>query len=104
MAASAEPVLTVQVAQVFGLGIVGFAVATIAGVLTAKVLNAIGEERINPLIGAAGVCGLPGTARVVESMGLAEDPSNHLLAHTAAPGVAGLLGSVLVAGLFLGLF
>jgi sodium ion-translocating decarboxylase beta subunit len=102
--ASAEPLLTLQVAQVFGLGIVGFAVATITGVLAAKLLNAFGDDRINPLIGAAGVCGLPGTARVVESMGLAEDPSNHLLAHTAAPGVAGLLGSALVAGLFLGLF
>jgi carboxybiotin decarboxylase len=103
-AATAEYMLTRQVAQVFGVGILGFLAATVAGVLAAKILNAFGTVRVNPLVGAAAVGGLPGTTRVIEAMGLAEDPSNHLSGHAAAPAVAGLLGSALVAGLFLGLF
>lgn len=66
--------------------------------------HSFGHVRVNPLAGAASVCGLPGTTRVIESLGAEVDPSSHLEAHTGAPVVAGLLGSVRVTGLFLGLF
>jgi oxaloacetate decarboxylase beta subunit len=101
--ASGAVVLTRQSAQVFGLGIAAFAVATAAGILFVKALNLFGSDPVNPLVGAAAASALPGSGRMVETMGLAEDPANHLLAHTAGPCVAGLIASALAAGLFIGL-
>jgi oxaloacetate decarboxylase beta subunit len=103
VSASSEVLLTRASAQVFGLGLGACGVATAAGVLFVKLLNLFGADPVNPLVGAAGVCAMPGTVRVVESMGVAEDPANHLLPHTAGPAVAGLIAAALAAGLFIGL-
>jgi oxaloacetate decarboxylase beta subunit len=103
VSATSEVLLTKASAQVFGLGLGACAVATASGILFVKLLNLFGSEPVNPLVGAAGVCAMPGTVRVVESMGVADDPANHLLPHTAGPAVAGLIAAALAAGLFLGL-
>ena len=83
---------------IFGLGAVSFAVATAGGVLFAKFMNLFLKEKINPLLGAAGVSAVPDSARVVHVVGLEEDPENHLLMHAMAPNVAGVLGSAVAAG------
>ena len=59
------------------------------------------ENKINPLIGAAGVSAVPDSARVVQNMGLKEDPTNHLLMHAMAPNVSGVIGSAVAAGIML---
>ena len=84
---------------IFALGAVAFAIATAGGVLFAKVMNLFLKEKINPLVGAAGVSAVPDSARVVEMVGLQEDPENHLLMHAMAPNVAGVLGSAVAAGI-----
>ena len=84
---------------IFGLGAVAFAIATAGGVLFAKIMNLFLKEKINPLVGAAGVSAVPDSARVVEMVGLQEDPENHLLMHAMAPNVAGVLGSAVAAGI-----
>ena len=83
---------------IFGLGALAFAIATAGGVLFAKLMNLFLKEKINPLIGAAGVSAVPDSARVVQMVGLEEDPDNHLLMHAMAPNVAGVLGSAVAAG------
>lgn len=83
---------------IFGLGAVSFAVATAGGVLFAKTMNLFLTEKINPLVGAAGVSAVPDSARVVQMVGLESDPDNHLLMHAMAPNVAGVLGSAVAAG------
>lgn len=83
---------------IFGLGAVSFAVATAGGVLFAKGMNLFLKEKINPLIGAAGVSAVPDSARVVHIVGLEEDPHNFLLMHAMAPNVAGVIGSAIAAG------
>ena len=83
----------------FALGALAFAIATAGGVLFAKVMNLFLKEKINPLVGAAGVSAVPDSARVVEMVGLEEDPENHLLMHAMAPNVAGVLGSAVAAGI-----
>ena len=85
---------------IFALGAVAFAIATAGGILFAKVMNLFLKEKINPLVGAAGVSAVPDSARVVEMVGLQEDPENHLLMHAMAPNVAGVLGSAVAAGIF----
>ena len=84
---------------IFGLGAVAFAIATAGGVIFAKVMNLFLKEKINPLVGAAGVSAVPDSARVVEMVGLQEDPENHLLMQAMAPNVAGVLGSAVAAGI-----
>ena len=84
---------------IFGLGATAFAVATAGGVIFAKLMNVFLKEKINPLVGAAGVSAVPDSARVVEMVGLEEDPENHLLMHAMAPNVAGVLGSAVAAGI-----
>jgi len=78
-------------------------VATAGGIIFAKVMNLFlsGENKINPLIGAAGVSAVPDSARVVQNVGLQEDTSNHLLMHAMAPNVAGVIGSAVAAGILL---
>ena len=85
------------------LGLVAFAIGTASGVLLAKVMNAVGGERINPLIGAAGVSAVPMAARVVNRVGQEADRSNLLLMHAMGPNVAGVVGSAVAAGLLLAL-
>ncbi len=83
---------------IFGLGALSFAVATAGGVLFAKFMNLFLTEKINPLVGAAGVSAVPDSARVVQMMGQQEDPHNFLLMHAMAPNVAGVIGSAIAAG------
>jgi carboxybiotin decarboxylase len=85
------------------VGIVAFVVATAGGVIFAKVMNLFlsKENKINPLIGAAGVSAVPDSARVAQMEGLKEDSTNHLLMHAMAPNVAGLIGSVIAAGIMI---
>ena len=83
---------------IFGLGALSFAVATAGGVLFAKFMNLFLKDKINPLLGAAGVSAVPDSARVVQMVGQEEDPHNFLLMHAMAPNVAGVIGSAVAAG------
>ncbi len=94
----AETFLTRQSLMIFGLGALSFAIATAGGVLFAKFMNLFLTEKINPLIGAAGVSAVPDSARVVQMVGQQEDPHNFLLMHAMAPNVAGVVGSAIAAG------
>jgi len=96
--------LTKQSVLIFVLGCVAVGTATAGGVLFAKLMNVFAKEKVNPLIGAAGVSAVPDSARVVHNVGQAEDPGNFLLQHAMGPNVAGVIGSALAAGVFLGLF
>jgi len=99
----ADVFLTPQSVLIFGLGAVSFMVASAGGVLFARLMNVFlsEENKINPLIGAAGVSAVPDSARVAQMMGLKEDPGNHLLMHAMAPNVAGVIGSAVAAGVLL---
>ena len=94
----ADTFLTSQSMLIFALGALSFAVATAGGVLFAKFMNLFIEEKINPLVGAAGVSAVPDSARVVQMVGQQEDPHNFLLMHAMAPNVAGVIGSAVAAG------
>jgi len=99
----ADVFLTPQSILIFVLGALSFMVATAGGILFAKVMNLFlnQENKINPLIGAAGVSAVPDSARVAQMEGLREDPNNHLLMHAMAPNVAGVIGSAVAAGILL---
>ena len=94
----AQTFLTPKSLLIFGLGALSFIVATTGGVLFAKFMNLFLKEKINPLIGAAGVSAVPDSARVVQMVGQKEDPENFLLMHAMAPNVAGVIGSAIAAG------
>lgn len=94
----AQNFLTADSMLIFALGATAFGVATAAGVLFAKFMNLFLEEKINPLVGAAGVSAVPDSARVVQMVGQQEDPHNFLLMHAMAPNVAGVIGSAVAAG------
>ncbi len=94
----ASTFLNPQSLLIFGLGAASFAVATAGGVLFAKFMNLFLTDKINPLIGAAGVSAVPDSARVVQMVGQKEDPQNFLLMHAMAPNVAGVVGSAIAAG------
>lgn len=94
----AQTFLTAQSIFIFVLGAASFVVATSGGVLFAKFMNLFLKEKINPLLGAAGVSAVPDSARVVHQIGLKEDPTNFLLMHAMAPNVAGVIGSAIAAG------
>ena len=83
-----------------------FAFATASGVLFARFMNLFlsKENKINPLIGAAGVSAVPDSARVAQVVGQQEDPNNFLLMHAMAPNVSGVIGSAIAAGVLLGVF
>lgn len=94
----AQTFLTPQSVLIFSLGALSFAIATATGVLFAKFLNLFTKDKINPLVGAAGVSAVPDSARVVQMMGQQEDPNNYLLMHAMAPNIAGVIGSAVGAG------
>ncbi|MBX3007302.1 MAG: sodium ion-translocating decarboxylase subunit beta [Melioribacteraceae bacterium] len=98
--------LTAKSIGIFGLGAVSFMVATTMGVLFVKLMNLFlkDENKINPLIGNAGVSAVPDSARVSQVIGLQYDPKNHLLMHAMAPNVAGVIGSAVAAGILLSFF
>lgn len=100
---SAETFLKVDSLVVFGLGIVAFATSTAFGVLLAKLMNLFLKEKINPMIGAAGLSAVPMAARVVQRMGQEANPRNFLLMHAMGPNIAGVIGTATVAGIFLGI-
>ncbi len=89
--------------MIFGLGAASFIIATAGGILFAKFMNVFLKdgEKINPLVGAAGVSAVPDSARVVQHEGLKYDPTNHLLMHAMAPNVSGVIGSAVAAGILL---
>jgi len=89
---------------IFGLGLVDFAVCTIGGILTVKIMNKFLKEKINPLIGAAGVSAVPMAARVAQVEGMKYDKTNHLLMHAVGPNLAGVIGSAAAAGMFIAMF
>ena len=95
---NAQYFLRPQSILIFGLGALAFAIATACGVLFAKLMNVFLKDKINPLVGAAGVSAVPDSARVVQMVGQEEDPSNFLLMHAMAPNVAGVIGSAIAAG------
>jgi oxaloacetate decarboxylase beta subunit len=95
----AQTFLTHQSLLIFGLGALSFCIATAGGVLFAKFMNLFLKDKINPLVGAAGVSAVPDSARVVQMVGQKEDPHNFLLMHAMAPNVAGVVGSAIAAGI-----
>ncbi len=100
----ADVFLTKESIMIFGLGALSFIIATACGVLFAKFMNLFLSEgdKINPLIGNAGVSAVPDSARVSEVEGLKADPTNHLLMHAMTPNVSGVIGSAIAAGILLG--
>lgn len=104
VSAEATTFLTRESLQIFILGAGAFVISTAGGVLFAKIMNLFLTEdnRINPLIGAAGVSAVPNSAKVAHREGIRTDPSNHLIMHAMAPNVAGVIGSALAAGIMMG--
>ena len=86
---------------IIALGLLAFAVATAGGLLMAKLMNLFLKEKINPLIGSAGVSAVPMAARVSNKVGLEYDPSNFLLMHAMGPNVSGVIGTAIAAGVFI---
>lgn len=95
----AQTFLTQESLFIFTLGAISFAVATASGLIFAKFMNLFLKDKINPLLGAAGVSAVPDSARVVQHVGQKEDPHNFLLMHAMAPNVAGVIGSAISAGI-----
>ena len=102
--ATAENFLNLETIKIIVLGIVAFGLGTAGGVLLAKLMNVFLKEKINPLIGSAGVSAVPMAARVSQTVGQKENPRNFLLMHAMGPNVAGVIGSAVAAGVFLALF
>ena len=97
----AEYFVTFQTLAILLLGLVAFIFDTVGGVLFAKVLNIFCREKVNPMIGAAGISAFPMASRVVHKMGREEDPFNFLLMHAAGANVSGQIASVIAGGLIL---
>lgn len=95
--------LTVETLGILALGLVAFCIGTASGVLLAKAMNMVATEKVNPLIGAAGVSAVPMAARVVNKVGMESNPSNVLLMHAMGPNVAGVIGSAVAAGVVIAL-
>ncbi len=99
----AENFLKLETLMITGLGLFAFVFDTVGGVLCAKVMNLFSKEKINPMIGAAGISAFPMSARVIHKMGLKEDPDNYLLMHAVGANVSGQIASAIVGGLIIGL-
>ena len=97
----ADKFLTPESLKIFGLGAIAFCIATGSGVLFAKIMNLFTKNKINPIIGAAGVSAVTLAARVCQVEGAKADPSNFLIMHAMAPNVAGVIGSAVAAGVFI---
>lgn len=99
----ADYFLTTDSLKIFGLGALSFVIATAGGLLFARFMNLFlkGDNKINPMIGAAGVSAVPDSARVVQVEAIKNDPNNHLLMHAMAPNVSGVIGSAVGAGILL---
>ncbi len=99
--ATAESFLNFRTIMILSMGIVAFGCGTAGGILLAKLMNVFSKEKINPLIGSAGVSAVPMAARVSQQVGQEENPSNFLLMHAMGPNVAGVIGSAVAAGILL---
>ena len=99
--ATAESFLNWQTLGILALGIIAFSFGSASGVLLAKFMNLFSKEKINPLIGSAGVSAVPMAARVSQSVGQQYNPGNFLLMHAMGPNVAGVIGSAVAAGILL---
>ena len=103
--ATAKAFLNMQTIKILCMGIVAFALGTAGGVLLAKLMNLFTKKnKINPLIGSAGVSAVPMAARVSQSVGQKENPANFLLMHAMGPNVAGVIGSAIAAGVHISIF
>ncbi|MBR6902545.1 MAG: sodium ion-translocating decarboxylase subunit beta [Clostridia bacterium] len=102
--ATAKAFLNLDTLKIMAMGIAAFAVGTAGGVLLAKFMNLFTKNKVNPLIGSAGVSAVPMAARVSQTVGQKENPSNFLLMHAMGPNVAGVIGSAIAAGVLITLF
>lgn len=102
--AVASTFLTTKTLVIVVLGLAGFVLATISGLLIGKILYVVSKGKINPLIGSAGVSAVPMAARVSNTVGLKYNQSNYLLMHAMGPNVAGVIGSAVAAGFLLAVF
>lgn len=102
--ASSEKFLQPQTLGILAMGLIAFAIGTTFGIIFAKIMNVFSKEKINPLIGSAGVSAVPMAARVSQRVGQEANPKNFLLMHAMGPNVAGVIGSAVAAGLLLNLF
>ena len=100
----AEVFLSVKPLLIFTFGLLDFVVCTIGGILTVHIMNRFLTEKINPLIGSAGVSAVPMSARVSHTEGLKADPNNWLMMHAMGPNLAGVIGSAAAAGMFIAMF
>ena len=100
---TAERVFDLETIVILGLGLVAFSCGTIGGLLFAKIMNLFLKEKINPLIGSAGVSAVPMAARISHHVGQEANPKTFLLPHAMGPNVAGVIGSAVIAGVFISL-
>lgn len=100
---AAEQFLRAETLGILLLGLIAFSVGTAGGVLLGKLMNVFSTDKINPLIGAAGVSAVPMAARVANNVGLEDNPHNYLLMHAMGPNVSGVIGSAVAAGVLLAL-
>lgn len=100
---TAENFVTVNVLIIMGLGLIAFIFDTIGGVVVAKFINLLPGKKVNPMVGGAGISAFPMSARVIQKMGLKEDPTNHLLMPAIGANVAGQIGSVVAGGVIINL-
>ena len=101
---SAEAFLNLDTLKIVALGLIAFAFGTAAGVLFGKLMCFFSHGKVNPLIGSAGVSAVPMAARVSQKVGAEADPTNFLLMHAMGPNVAGVIGTAVVAGVFMAIF
>lgn len=99
----ADKFLSLETIMIMGLGLFAFVFDTVGGVMCAKVMNLFSKNKINPMVGAAGISAFPMSARVVHQMGLKEDNGNYLLMHAVGANVSGQIASAVVGGLIIGL-
>ena len=101
---SAERFLKADTLKIVVLGLIAFAFGTAAGLVLAKIMNLFLKQKINPLIGSAGVSAVPMSARVSQKVGAEADRSNFLLMHAMGPNVAGVIGTAVAAGAFMAIY
>ena len=101
---SAERFLKADTLKIVVLGLIAFAFGTAAGLVLAKIMNLFLKQKINPLIGSAGVSAVPMSARVSQKVGAEADRTNFLLMHAMGPNVAGVIGTAVAAGAFMAIY
>jgi sodium ion-translocating decarboxylase beta subunit len=101
---AADKFLTLKPLLIFAFGLMDFVVCTFGGILTVHIMNLFVKEKMNPLIGSAGVSAVPMSARVSHAEGLKADPDNWLIMHAMGPNLAGVIGSAAAAGMFIAMF